>query len=106
MKTQKFGVEIELTGVTRAQAAEVALSYFGSTARLEHRGGSYDEYRVTADDGRVWKFVRDASIQPKKKERRQMVGASWEYSVELVSPILTYEDIERVQELVRRLRAA
>ncbi len=106
MKTQKFGIEIEMTGITRAQAAEVALSYFGSsTAKLEHRGGQHDEYRVTAADGRVWKFVRDGSIVPKKKERRQLVSAHSEYSVELVSPILSYEDIERVQELVRRLRA-
>ncbi len=52
-----------MTGITRAQAAEVALQYFGSTARLEHRGGAYsDGYRVTAADGRVWKFVRDGSI--------------------------------------------
>ncbi len=105
MKTQKFGVEIEMTGITRAQAAEVARQYFGSTARLEHQGGRYDEYRVTAADGRVWKFVYDGSIVPKRKERRQLVGAEASYSVEMVSPILAYEDIERVQELVRRLRA-
>jgi hypothetical protein len=105
MKSQKFGVEIEMTGITRAQAAEVALQYFGSTARMEHLGGRYDDYRVTASDGRVWKFVYDGSIVPKRKERRQLVPASAEYSVEMVSPILTYEDIERVQELVRRLRS-
>jgi hypothetical protein len=105
MKTQSYGVEIEMTGITRAQAAQVALQYFGSTARMEHLGGRYDDYRVTASDGRVWKFVYDGSIVPKKKERRQLVPASAEYSVEMVTPILTYEDIERVQELVRRLRA-
>jgi Putative amidoligase enzyme len=105
MKTQKFGVEIEMTGITRAQAAEVALQYFGSTARREHLGGRSDDYRVVAADGRAWKFVYDGSIVPKRKERRQVVAASSEYSVEMVSPILTYDDIERVQELVRRLRA-
>jgi hypothetical protein len=105
MKTQQFGIEIEMTGITRAQAAEVILQYFGSTARLDHQGGFYDEYRVTAADGRVWKVVRDGSILTRKKERRQVVGASGDYSVELVSPVLGYDDIERVQELVRRLRA-
>jgi hypothetical protein len=35
------------------------------------------------------------------------VAAGREYSVELVSPILTYrEDIETLQELIRRLRKA
>ena len=31
MKEQKFGVEIELTGITRAKAADVIAKYFGTT---------------------------------------------------------------------------
>jgi hypothetical protein len=106
MKKQRFGIEIEMTGITRAKAAEVAVRFFGSTAKLEHIGGSYDEYRVTTADGRAWKFVSDASILTKKKENGQIKTASKDYSVELVSPILTYEDVENLQELVRQLRHA
>lgn len=106
MKTQKFGIEIEMTGITRAKAAEVAVRFFGSTAKLEHIGGSYDEYRVTTSDGRAWKFVSDASILTKKKENGQIKTASKDYSVELVSPILTYEDVENLQELIRQIRHA
>ena len=48
MKTQRFGVEIEMTGITRVRAAEVAARFFGEGARLEHKGGSYrsEERRV------------------------------------------------------------
>ena len=42
MKNQNFGVEIELTGITRKRAAEVIANYFGTTSHYE-RGG-YDTY--------------------------------------------------------------
>lgn len=106
MKTQRFGIEVEMTGITRAQAARVASEFFGEESTLEHKGGSYDEYRVITADGRSWKFVRDGSIQTVKKQKGQIVSANSDYSVELVSPILTYKDIETLQELIRRLRGA
>jgi hypothetical protein len=41
-----------------------------------------------------------------KKESGQIVSVGKDYSVEMVSPILTYKDIESLQELVRQLRHA
>lgn len=99
MLTKKFGIEIEFTGITRTQAARVA---------AEHLGGRADYSNTVTDrSGRKWKFVYDGSIRCEKKERGRKVAASREYSVELVSPILTYrEDIETLQELIRKLRKA
>jgi hypothetical protein len=49
----------------------------------------------------------DGSIHCQRIEGGRKVAAGREYSVELVSPILTYqEDIETLQELVRKLRKA
>jgi len=98
MFTRKFGIEIEFSGITRSRAAEVA---------AEVLGGRISDTNVTAPDGRVWQFKYDGSIACRKKVRGQIVSAGDDYSVELVSPILTYrEDIDRLQELVRRLRKA
>jgi hypothetical protein len=98
MFSRNFGIEIEFTGITREAAARVAAEYLG---------GSICGTNVAAPDGRVWKFVRDASIRCHKKVRGQITTADNDYSVELVSPILSYrEDIETLQELVRRLRKA
>lgn len=105
MFTTKFGIEIEFTGITRSEAAKVAAEHFGSTA--QSIGDYYDTKKITAPDSRVWKFMFDGSIDCRKKERGQKISAGREYSVELVSPILTYrEDIETLQELVRKLRKA
>lgn len=105
MFTSRFGIEIEFTGITRSEAAKVAAGYLGGT--VTSAGDYYDTQKVIAPDGRVWKFMSDASIDCRRRENRQRVSAGREYSVELVSPILTYrEDIETLQELVRKLRQA
>ena len=98
MFNNRFGIEVEFTGITRYRAAQVAHEFLG---------GRVDGESVTAPDGRVWKFVYDGSVVPMKKEGRRKVRAGSDYMVEMVSPILTYrEDMETLQELIRRLRGA
>lgn len=105
MKNQTFGVEIEMTGITRAKAAKIVIKFLKGT--VEKTDDSYDTYKVTASDNRIWKVMSDASIQTMKTSRGKLVSATKEYSVELVTPILKYdEDIETLQELIRQLRAA
>lgn len=103
MFSSRFGIEIEFTGITRTRAAEIAAEYL--SGRISTTGDYYGTHHVIAPDGRNWKFMSDGSIACQRKEDRQVISAGSEYSVELVSPILIYyEDIEVLQELVRRLR--
>ncbi len=105
MLSAKFGIEIEFTGITREKAARVAAEFLQGT--YSEGGTYYDTKKVKTPDGRVWKFMSDGSIHCQRKEGGRKVAAGREYSVELVSPILTYqEDIETLQELVRKLRKA
>ena len=106
MFNRKFGIEIEFTGITRAKAAEIARQYFNAN-RVVLGHDWRNAHQVTASDGRVWKFVYDSSIRCQKKVNRQIVSAGGDHAVEFVSPILTYrEDINTLQELIRRLRKA
>lgn len=100
MKKQNFGIEIELTGITREDAAKVMAEYFG-TNQYYYDGGTYSTWIAVDGQGRKWKAMSDASIDTRMKDGR-VVGR--DYSCEIVSPICKYEDIERVQEIVRRLR--
>ena len=102
MKTQKFGIEIEMTGITREQAGQVIAYYFGTESA--YAGGAYKTYEAKDTKGRTWKAMYDSSIIAEKKVSGARVSASEEYKTEVVSPILTYEDIPDVQELVRQLR--
>lgn len=102
LREQNFGVEVEMTGLTRSAASQVAAEYFHH--RASHVGGIYDAYAVEDNEGREWKFVSDGSLNCQKKESGRVVSASRLYSVEMVTPICTYRDIETIQELLRKLR--
>lgn len=102
MRTQRFGIEIELTGITREDAAKVIAEYFGTESY--YIGTYYKTYGAKDRKGREWKATFDSSIVAQKKIRRQVTSAGDEYKCEIVSPILTYEDIPDLQEVIRQLR--
>ncbi len=63
MKSQRFGVEVEMNSITREKAAKLAAEFFG-TGRYEYtaRRNGYDTWSAWMADGREWKFQKDASI--------------------------------------------
>lgn len=95
MKEQTIGVEVEMNNITRAKAAKKVAEYFGTTAWYSVREYGYDSWSCKDTKGRVWKFQKDCSIQGDDAEK-----------CEMVTPILKYEDIEDLQEIIRILRKA
>ena len=102
MRTQRFGIEIEMTGITRKKAAEVIAEYFGTESF--YLGTYYKTYGAKDRQGRTWKATYDSSIIAQKKSGGRTVQAADEYKCEVVSPILTYEDMADLQEIIRQLR--
>lgn len=96
MKKQTIGVEIEMNNITRQKAAKIAATFFG-TGRVEYTANrnGYMTWSAWDAQGREWKFSRDVSISGPDDEK-----------CEMVTPILTYADIESLQELCRQLRRA
>lgn len=101
IRQRNFGIEIEMTGLTRCQAAKEIGELFGT--QPEHIGGSYDKYTIPDRDGKEWSIVYDSSIYT--RESRGVSGSS-SYSVELNSPVLKYEEIPKLQEVIRVLKKA
>lgn len=102
MRTQRFGIEIEMTGITREKAAEAIAEYFGTESF--YIGTYYKTYGAKDRQGRTWKATFDSSIIAQKKSGGRTVRASDEYKCEVVSPILTYGDMADLQEIIRQLR--
>ncbi len=108
-RDQTFGIEIEMTGLTRYSASHAIAEYLGTEAY--YYGGTYDAYHVKDQQDGVWKCVFDSSIfaeQMVDGERvpvRTSGAEERNYKVELVSPICKYEDIALVQDLVKVLRS-
>jgi hypothetical protein len=101
LKEQYYGTEIEMTGITRMNAAEALEEMFGTN--VEYRR-YYDSWVVWDQQGKEWKFVRDSSIDPERRTERGIVPASDQFRTEMVSPKLTYEEMGKLQEVVRCLR--
>ena len=96
VKTQTFGIEIEMNCISRLHAQQVVARVLREKGHGPVRTGrrnSYDNHYVIDKDGREWKCESDASIAHKG-----------EGTCEFVTPICRYEDIQLVQEIVRALR--
>jgi len=64
LKNQKFGVEVEFTGITREMAANAVKEVVGGTISGPRSDGYHT--RVIKDSHRrQWKVMRDSSITPK-----------------------------------------
>ena len=95
MKNQTIGVEVEMNNITRQKAAAKVAEFFGTTPYYAAAQYGYMTWACKDQQGRVWKFQRDVSISGPDDEK-----------CELVTPILTYDDIETLQSILRLLRKA
>lgn len=95
MKSQRFGVEIELTGITRQTVKRLLADYFNDDELFDNKG-------------RDWSVKYDSSIIARKKLDRNVYTSTSdsEYKVELVTPVLEYDDIPLLQEIIRIIRKA
>lgn len=100
LKKQRFGVEVEFTGITREMAAKAVQEVVGGTISGPRRDAYYTR-TIKDSQRRTWKVMRDSSISPKMN-----VGSANpdEYRVEFVTPPLKYEDIETLQNIIRKFK--
>lgn len=100
LKKQRFGVEVEFTGITREMAARAVQEVVGGTISGPRRDAYYTR-TIKDSQRRTWKVMRDSSISPKMN-----VGSANpdEYRVEFVTPPLKYEDIETLQNIIRKFK--
>ena len=96
MKKQTIGVEVEMNNIKRDKAARLVADFFG-TGRYENTASrnGYMTWSAWDEQGREWKFQKDVSI-----------AGDDAHKCEMVTPILKYEDMETLQELIRKLRKA
>ncbi len=97
LKDQCFGVEVELTGITREQAAQALADYLGTEPR---RGDDYyDSWYVRDGEGKEWRLMSDSSIRGEQKVGARYTSTSDpRYRVEMVTPKLTYAELPKFQE--------
>lgn len=100
---QKFGVEVEMYNITREKAASVVqetLNELTDTVwRVSGPGWHLAERTISPASGLrtgAWSVESDSSILAREPEER----------TELVSPVLTWEQMPLLQQIIRNLRKA
>jgi len=94
LQEQNFGVEIELAGAPRRLIADAVADGTGGRVTATHQNG-YDATIVTDLQNREWKILNDSSIP---------IINGYKGS-EIVTPVLAYDDIELLQNVIRKVRA-
>lgn len=96
IQSQRFGVEIELTSITRRQAAEAAQSVVGGSVRWLKFPRCFDPVVVIDEKQREWRLQADSSLSDVPFDSR----------IELITPILSWQDLPVLQECIRAIRRA
>lgn len=97
----RFGVEMEFSRISRKAAATALSNYFGTSHC--HIGGAYDTYECYDQNGRSWNIVRDSSIRSVDANGN---SSGHNYQCELVTPVLSFDDMPLLMEVFRQLRSA
>lgn len=95
MKSQTIGVEVEMNNLSRRDAIKAVADTFGTAWSITHVSDGYDSWVCRDGASRTWKICRDSSIRGPESQK-----------CELVTPILTYGDMETLQAVIRNLRKA
>ncbi len=94
MKLFTFGVELETITLNREKCAKAVLAATGGT--LRYLGGGYNKWAVKMADGREWISMSDASLSGGRRGK----------CAEVVTPIMTYADLDLLQKVARALHDA
>ena len=86
IKSQDFGIEIEVEGISREETAKAIANYFGKTAKYIGDTVGYSAWGVKDNEGRLWKCMSDASLA--------------NGGCEVVSPICFWKDIKIIEDIV------
>ena len=94
LRDLRFGIEIETIKRSRDVVAQAIQSVVGGEVTHVGTPGCYDPWEVRDTSNRVWKVVADASL----------TSVSANLRAEVVSPILRYDDLQKLQDVVRAIR--
>ena len=104
IRAQRFGVEVEFTGISRAEAVKALAEVLESTQITNPARDCYHTQKVTGKDGRKWIIMRDSSIGAEISHGSTRGWNPDNYKVEFVTPICTYKDLDTIQQIIRKFR--
>ena len=100
MRWKKYGVEMDMTGITRKAVAEILAEQFDTKVVfcLSDNG-----YNVPDQNQRLWRILPSDSIKAEKYSGEKVVGANYMYQVKLLSPFLYENEFPMLEKALEQL---
>ena len=100
MRWKKYGIEMDMTGITRKAVAEVLAEQFqiATDFCLEDNG-----YHVQDQNQRLWRILPSNNIKAEKYNGEKVVGANYMYQVKLLSPFLYENEFPMLEKTLEQL---
>lgn len=100
IKDQKFSLELELTGITREQAAKSIATALGNSPLP-----SDDAWIVENESGKAWRISDASDVFPQQTlPGSRCIPADARYRITLTTPPLAYGEMGLLQQCLRQLR--
>lgn len=112
---KQLGIEIEFTGVKRDDVIKALENLFQTEALVKSNNKvdiPYNYYKIKDYFGNYWTIIRDRSVKSQvyskssRFELTSIVDNDFEYSCELVSPVLTSETLPVLFSIVDVIKAS
>ena len=100
MRWKKYGVEMDMTGITRKAVAEILAEQFDTKVVfcLSDNG-----YNVPDQNQRLWRILPSDSIKAERYNGEKVVGANYMYQVKLLSPFLYENEFPMLEKALEQL---
>lgn len=100
MRWKKYGIEMDMTGITRKAVAEILAEQFDTKVVfcLSDNG-----YNVPDQNQRLWRILPSDSIKAEKYNGEKVVGANYMYQVKLLSPFLYANEFPMLEKALEQL---
>lgn len=100
MRWKKYGIEMDMTGITRKAVAEILAEQFDTKVVfcLSDNG-----YNVPDQNQRLWRILSSDSIKAEKYNGEKVVGANYMYQVKLLSPFLYENEFPMLEKALEQL---
>ena len=100
MRWKKYGIEMDMTGITRKAVAEILAEQFDTKVVfcLSDNG-----YNVPDQNQRLWRILPSDSIKAEKYNGEKVVGANYMYQVKLLSPFLYENEFPMLEKALEQM---
>ncbi len=93
MRWRKYGLKLDLTGITKKQAAEIIAKYF-NTEYAYYSGNEKEYYSIKDNHNRIWLVDTAENVKPERSMNNSLVKGNFFYQTRITTPLLYERELD------------